>query len=91
MSNHPNRSQRKPAPGYNPSPAEIRQLREEMGMTQEQFSRHLYSGLSTVQAWEDGSRRMPGLTWEYASLLWGFSAVSKARDIWTNDLAKMSR
>ncbi len=88
MANHPNRSRRKPAPGYNPSPAEVRQLREDMGLTQEQFGRHLYAGLSTVQAWEDGSRRMPGLTWEYASLLWGFRAVSEARKQWIVDLER---
>lgn len=86
MTNHPNRSRRKLAPGYNPLPADIRQLREEMGMTQTQFGQYLYSSLSAVQAWEDGSRRMPALAWEYVGLLWGFRAVAEAREQWVRDL-----
>ena len=82
MGNHPNRSRRKPAPGRNPTRREVRQLREEMGLTQTEFGRHLYAGLSTVQSWEDGSRRMPGITWEYACLLWAFRQVGEAREVW---------
>jgi len=83
MTNHPHRSKRrKDAPGRNPRPREISQLREDMGLTQTEFGRHLYAGLSTVQAWEDGSRRMPGLTWEYANLLWAFPMVADARRVW---------
>lgn len=86
MPSHPNRSRRGPRPGYNPSPAEIRQLRDEMGMTQEAFGRHLYASTRIVQDWESGARRCPALTWEYASLLWGFRAVAAAREQWVRDL-----
>ncbi len=82
MPNHPNRSRRRKAPGHNPTRHEIRQLREEMELTQTEFGRGLYAGLSTVQSWEDGTRRCPGLTWEYACLLWGFPEVARAREIW---------
>lgn len=89
--NHPTRSRRKPGPGYNPTPAEIRQLREEMGMTQAQFGAHLYSSERAVQDWESGARRMPGLTWEYCCLLWGFPAVESARRVWVDGLEAMRR
>lgn len=80
--NHPNRSRRKPAPGRNPSYAEIRSLRESMGLTQTDFGALIYAGLSTVQAWEDGTRRMQGLTWEYINLLWEYPEVERARMLW---------
>ena len=51
-------------------------------MTQTEFGKHLYAGLSTVQAWEDDTRVMPSLTWEYANLLWAFREVEAAREIW---------
>lgn len=82
MTNHPNRSRRSDAPGRNPKPAEIAQLREEMELTQTEFGALLYSGLSTVQAWESGSRRMPGLVWEYACLLQAYPAMARMRREW---------
>lgn len=82
MSSHPNRSRGRNAPGRNPKPAEIAQLREEMELTQTAFGRLLYVGLSTVQAWEGGTRRMSPLAWEFINLLWGFPVVERARETW---------
>ena len=82
MTAHPNRSRRRKAPGHSPTAREVSQLREEMGLTQTEFGRHLYSSLSAVQRWELGTRRMPGALWEYACLLRAFPAVERAREVW---------
>jgi DNA-binding transcriptional regulator YiaG len=83
---HPNRSRRRiagPTRGpRNPRPAEIVQLREEMELTQTELGELLYAGLSTVQAWEGGTRRMPALAWEYLCLLQAFPEVAAARKRW---------
>lgn len=82
--NHPNRSRAKDRPGRNPHPREVSQLREEMELTQTALGKLLYVGLSTVQAWEGGTRRMPGLAWEFLNLLQAFPEVRAARERWLN-------
>lgn len=68
MGNHPNRSRAGRA-GRNPTPAEIRQARESLGLTQTDAAEIIYGTLRGWQGWETapGSpehRRMhPGL-WE---------------------------
>ncbi len=79
--NHPNRSRRK-SPGYSPSAAEIRQLREEMSLGRTEFGALVYADGRTVEAWEQGLRRMPGLAWEFVCLLNGFPEVERARKTW---------
>lgn len=86
MSNHPNRSRRKP--GFQPAPEDIAQLRAAMGLTQSEFGDLLYTSLRQVQDWEGGQRRMRGLVWEYVNLLHRSAAVREARAAW---LAKQSR
>lgn len=65
MTNHPNRSSA-PSPGRNPSPQEIRALREARGETQDQAAKSILSTERTWQGWEQGLRRMhPALWWLY--------------------------
>jgi DNA-binding transcriptional regulator YiaG len=80
LSNHPNRSRRKP--GFQPTPEDIAQLRAAMGLTQSEFGDLLYTSLRQVQDWEGGQRRMRGLVWEYANLLRESPAVLAARSAW---------
>jgi DNA-binding transcriptional regulator YiaG len=80
--NHQNRSKRADAPGRNPKPAEIVQLRDEMQRTQSEFGALVYRGRDVVAKWEAGERRMPPDTWEYLCLLHGFPQVARARDEW---------
>lgn len=62
MSNHPNRSQKRPH--SNPTPAEIRAARETAELTQTQAAETVRGSLRTWQDWEAGIARMhPGL-WE---------------------------
>lgn len=82
MTNHPNRSRRPNSPGRNPTPAEVAQLREDMELTQTQFGQLLYAALSTVQAWEGGTRRMPAAAWEYICLLQAYPPVARYRQMW---------
>lgn len=82
MTTHPNRSQRSHAPGRNPTPAEIRGLRKQMGLAQGEFAELLYCSRRAVEDWEQGLKRMPGLAWEYANLLWRYAQVSAARMHW---------
>lgn len=79
---HPNRSRRKDAPGRTPRPAEISQLREEMGLTQGEAGRLLYASQRTWQDWELGQRRMHPALWEYVCLRWAFREVERAREVW---------
>lgn len=46
------------------SPAEIREARAALGLTQTQFGELLHAKLRTVQDWEAGKRNMPRATWE---------------------------
>lgn len=80
--NHPNRSQRKDAPGRTPRPEEIRNLREEMELTQTELAERLYATRDTVAKWESGERRMPALAWEFANLLQAFPEFSEMRRDW---------
>jgi DNA-binding XRE family transcriptional regulator len=88
MTAHPNRSRSRNAPGRNPKPAEIAQLREEMELTQAEFGALVYRARDTVQAWETdrgdgvGERRCPALTWEYLCLLHAFPQVARYRQMW---------
>ena len=81
---HPNRSRRKDAPGKNPRPREVAQLREEMGLTQTEAGKLLYATLRTWQDWEGGRRTMPALAWEFLNLLQAFPEVGAARQRWLN-------
>jgi DNA-binding transcriptional regulator YiaG len=63
MVNHPNRSGRI-AESQPPSPDEIRQARQDAGLSQTSAGALVHSGLRTWQQWEAGDRAMhPGL-WE---------------------------
>lgn len=59
MPTHPNRSRRKPGPGRNPTPAEIRLAREENDHTEAQAAGVLYCTPAAWEAWEDGRRMHP--------------------------------
>lgn len=67
MTNHPNR--RKAGPGTNPSPAEVRALRESAGLTQAQAGAMVHTTGEVWKGWESdpGSvkhRRMHPAFWE---------------------------
>lgn len=79
-SNHANRGRK--APGRNPSAAEVRQLREEMQRTREEFAELLYCTAESVKKWESGERRMPALAWEFANMLQAFPELSQMRKDW---------
>ena len=64
MPNHPNRSQFNRSPARNPTPAEIRALRDKAGLTQVAATALLYSSLRAWEAWEGGTRRMHPAMWE---------------------------
>ena len=60
MTAHPNRSAGQPA--RNPTPAEIRALRESAGLTQTGAAELVHGTMRAWQDWEAGARRMhPGL------------------------------
>ena len=65
MANHPNRGKRD-NPARNPSPEEIREAREEAGLTQEAAAGIIFCSYRTWQDWEAGARRMHPAFW----LLW---------------------
>jgi putative transcriptional regulator len=78
---HPNRGG-KDRPGRNPQPEEIRQLRDEMELTQAELAALLHASVRSVQKWEQGERRMhPGL-WEYLTLLQAYPVVARAQRLW---------
>lgn len=91
MSNHPNRSRRKHAPGRVPTPAEIAQLREDMELTQTEAGRLVYASLRSWQDWEYGKRRMHPAIWEYLCLLNGFPEVQLARAVWLEEPGAIDR
>ena len=62
MTSHPNRSQRTDAPAANPSPDDLRALRERHGLTQRGLADLIHGTERAVQDYEQGRRRMhPGL------------------------------
>lgn len=63
MTNHPNRSKRRPSPARNPSPDEIRALRASAGLTQGQLADLLMTSTRAVQQWEAGDRKMHPAFW----------------------------
>ena len=68
MTNHPNRSRRKDAPGRNPTPTEIRAAREKASLTQTQAAELIHCTLRGWQEWEAGNRRMHPAIWELFQL-----------------------
>lgn len=68
MSNHPNRSRRKDAPGHNPRPVEIRAARHAAGLTQANAAKLVLSSLRAWEDWEAGRRRMHPAFWELFKL-----------------------
>lgn len=46
-----------PAPPKNYEPDDIKQLRENLSMSQTQFAKYLFVSTKTVQGWEQGLRR----------------------------------
>jgi DNA-binding transcriptional regulator YiaG len=80
--NHPNRSRREVRRGHNPDPAEIRQLRKEMELTREAFGNLVYAHARTVEAWEQGLRRMPAIAWELLCLLQAYPEVQHSQRLW---------
>lgn len=64
MSNHPNRDQKSNNKAANPTPAQIKAKRAEVGLTQTQCAELLYSGCRKWQAWEGGEQRMHPALWE---------------------------
>lgn len=78
---HPNRSAGR-KPGRNPTPAEVRALRERCQMTQAEFADLLYATRDAVAKWEAGERRMHGALYEYACLIESAPEVRRARERW---------
>lgn len=63
MAVHPNRS-RAGSPASNPTPAEIRALRESLGLSQTAAAALIHCTLRAWQEWEAGNRRMHPAMWE---------------------------
>jgi putative transcriptional regulator len=75
MTNHPNRSRRKDAPGSTPSPDEIRAAREAAGLSRPDAARLIHATGRTWEKWELGAQRMhPGL-WALFQLRIGKTAA----------------
>lgn len=81
VSTHPHRS-RATRPGSSPKPDQVRQLREEMELTREEFGALLYAGPRTVEAWEQGLRRMPAICWELVCMLQAYPEVQHSQQLW---------
>ena len=64
MSNHPNRSRLRDAPGRNPQPCEISRARVASGLTQIEAAALLFTGGRVWSQWETGLRRMHPAFWE---------------------------
>lgn len=62
--NHPNRSKANRSLAANPTPSEIRELRERLGMTQTEAAALVYFSMRAWQEWEAGERRMLPAVWE---------------------------
>lgn len=61
MTNHGNRNKSNRA---NPLPADIVKTRADLGLTQDQSAKLLYTHCVTWQQWEYGTRRMHPAFWE---------------------------
>jgi DNA-binding XRE family transcriptional regulator len=73
MSNHPNRGPKGLKVTSNPSPTQIRQAREDAGLTLEQAGELVHTSWRTWQNWEADAkmpehRRMHPATWELAQI-----------------------
>jgi len=84
MTTHPHRSQ-PTRPGTSPKPAEIRELREQMALTRQDFGDLVYVGPRTVEAWEQGLRRMPAIVWELLCLLQAYPEVERSQKLWREE------
>lgn len=71
MVNHPNRSKRNPSPFGNPSPNEIREARDQAGLSQQEAATVTLVADRTWQYWEAGERRMPPFAFELFQLKTG--------------------
>lgn len=73
VANHPNRSKANRSTAANPTPEEIRALRERLGMTQTEAAAVIHANLRSWQRYEaqigtpDSQRMHPGL-WELFQL-----------------------
>jgi DNA-binding transcriptional regulator YiaG len=68
--------------GKSPRAAEIRQLRGEMELTRQQLSALVYASVRTVDAWENGLRRMPAITWELLCMIQAYPEVERCQKLW---------
>jgi DNA-binding transcriptional regulator YiaG len=80
--NNPNRFSVTRGPGRNPSPGEVRQLRAEMDLTRPQLGALVYASARTVDAWENGQRRMPPITWELLCMIRAYPEVERSQNLW---------
>jgi len=64
MSNHPNRSRWTKTLARSPTPEEIRQLRENANLTQDEAAKLVHSTWKSWQKWEYGERPMHPTFWE---------------------------
>ena len=63
MPNHPNRGKTK-SPARNPKPAEVREARDRVAITQTAAAALLHTTCRVWQQWEAGDRRMHPAFWE---------------------------
>lgn len=68
---HYNRS--KNSPCRTPTPEEVRQLREQFGLTIQQFAKLTCSSVKAVERWESGERTMHGGLYRLARIELGQS------------------
>lgn len=59
------KSRRMDAPGSTPKPAEIRALRESLGLSQTAAAKIVYSTLRSWQNWEAGDAKMHPAIWAW--------------------------
>jgi DNA-binding transcriptional regulator YiaG len=80
MTAHPNRKRVPADPARNPTPAEIRALRESLGLSQSEIVARLPHGITlrTWQAWEQGERRCPPCAWAYVRAQLGVLRLPEA-------------
>ena len=67
MTSHPNRGHRR----INPTPEQIKALRERCGLTQTEAGAKLFTSCRVWQQWEAGDRRMHGAFWMLFRILVG--------------------
>lgn len=60
-----------------PRPREIRDLREEMALTRAELAARLLTTARTIEAYEQGLRRMPPLMWEAMQLMHASPAYAR--------------